>query len=145
VDWQGEVVAREGTAARVGVFLALEKANAGPTDNERAAAMLSRNKDGAVQSRIVQSGNSEAPHTDVPGASWPADRPVAIRIERTGEGNESNITIYLDGVPVVQDARVAALSSKTAELRFGVFVEGDPGRKARVSLDNVEVVRRKSH
>jgi Tfp pilus assembly protein PilF len=146
VNWQGEVVVESGTAARVGVFLALEKANSGPTEStERAAAMLSRNKDGAVQSRIVQSGNSEAPHTDVPGASWPTDRPVAVRIERTGEGNESNITIYLDGVPVVQDARVAALSSKTAELRFGVFVEGDPGRKARVSLDNVEVVRRKSH
>ncbi len=144
VNWQGEIVVEGGTAARAGVFLALEKTRTGPTEgNERAAAMLSRNKDGAVQSRFVQSGNSEAPHTDVAGASWPVDRPVAVRIERTGEGNESRITIYLDGVPVVQDVRVAALYSANAELRFGVFVEGDLGRRARVSLDNVEVVRRK--
>ncbi len=142
VNWQAEVTVEGSTAARAGIFLALEK-KVGPAESgERAAAMLSRNKDGAVQSRFVQSGNADAPHLDVPGASWPTDRPVPIRIERSGEGNESNITIYMDGVPVVENMRVAALGTVTTDLRFGVFVEGDPARPARVSMDNVEVVRR---
>jgi Tfp pilus assembly protein PilF len=129
--------------AQVGVFLSLERKGGAVESSVRASASISRNKDGGVQLRTIQSGNRDAPYEDVPGASWPAGRPLSVIIERSGEGNESDLIFYLGGIPVIEGLRVAALGSSTAELKLGVFVEGNPGRPVRVKVDDVEVVRRR--
>ena len=131
------------TQARVGIFLSLERKGGAVESAVRAAASLSRNKDGGVQVRTIQSGNRDAPYVDVPGVRWPTGQSMPISIERSGEGNESDLTLYLDGVPVLESTRVAALGASTAELKMGVFVEGSPGRPVQISVDDVEVVRRR--
>ena len=73
---------------------------------------------------------------------WPADTPVRLRIEKSGEGSEALGRIVVNGVTVAQGFPMRALSSSSSALRVGVFVEGQTGLPADVVVDDVEVVYR---
>jgi hypothetical protein len=68
---------------------------------------------------------------------------MRLAIERRGEGSDTVIDLYVDDLVVLEGVPMARLGASTQTLRFGVFVEGDPGRSCEVTLDDVRVVRRR--
>lgn len=141
VAFEGTVTVRAGTRARVGLFLSRELQRRGEWEVQ-AEVSVTRNAEGAVQARLVERGEDDTPFQDLPGAEWPVDRPIRVRIERQGEDSDTTITLSVDGLPVVEGLPMQSLGRSTSELRFGVFVDGKAGRSADVTFDNVEVVRR---
>lgn len=144
VSFEAQVTVSAGTKAEAGLFVSLERAGRAGSGEPNVSALVSvlRNDDGKVQARIVKQGERDAPPVDLPDTPWPADTPVAVRIDRIGEGSETRMTLFVDGVPVMEDVKMAALGRSSAELRFGAFVHGRLGRPVHVFVDDVQVVRR---
>ena len=88
-------------------------------------------------------GNEESEWVDLPELDFPfpADEWVDLAIERRGDGSETTVTIFLDGIPVVEELPMSTLARGNNALQIGVFAEGDTGRKVEVRMDDVEVVR----
>lgn len=127
--------------ARVGLFVSREMYRRGQTEVQ-AEATVSRHPQGPVQVRLVKKGERDLPHEDVPAIPWPMGKPVVLRLERYGEASDTRVRIFVDGIPVVEDAAMPTLGRATTELKYGLFIEGEVGRNVSVTLDNVEVVRR---
>ena len=79
----------------------------------------------------------------MPGPEWPIGEPIRVSIEKTGEDLDSRYTLYVDGEPVADGLEVSGMSASRQNVRFGAFVEGEPGRRADLTVDDVRVVRRK--
>ncbi len=73
---------------------------------------------------------------------FPTGQWVRLRIEREGDGSETVVTTYLDGVPLLENAKLAGIGQGSSPLLVGLLVEGEVGREARVKMDNVAVVYR---
>lgn len=129
------------SVARVGVFAAREIERAGRRQIQAQVA-IARARDGAAQFRIVRQTAGEEAWIDLPGIDFPSGRWVRVRIEREGEGSATRVSVALDGIPVLEGQPLAGLARSAAEIKLGVFAEGDLGRPVRVRVDNVEVVRR---
>ena len=136
-----QVTVRGDSRARVGLFVSREMYRRGLTEVQ-SEATVSRHPQGPVQVRLVKKGERDLPHVDVPAIPWPTGEPVVLRVERYGEASDTRVRILVDGIPVVDDAPMPTLGRATTELKFGLFIEGEVGRNASVTLDNVEVVRR---
>ena len=91
---------------------------------------------------MIQQGESEAQREDLYTTQWDIGQPMRLSIELAGEGSETAVTLYVDGLPVYGPTRMSAIGRTTSPLRFGVFVKADSGRAATVTVDNVEVVRK---
>jgi len=126
--------------ARAGLYVARERDRRGASEVQHEAR-VSRHAEGPVQVRFVRSGELDAAEGDVVGIEFPADRWVRLRIELEG-GADARVTIWVDGVPVRERVAMPGLGHASSELRAGVFVEGEPGRRALVELDEVEIVYR---
>jgi len=141
VSFDSTVTVHSITSARVGIFLSREiRRGARGNMDVQAMVSVSRHLEGDVQGRVVKQG--VGPYMELYTTNWDKEQPMPLRIERKGEGTDTTITLYVDGLPVIEDLRVPALGRASSELRFGVFVEGDTGRKVKVSVDDIEVVRR---
>lgn len=136
-----QVTVSSDTRARVGLFVSREMYRRGQTEVQ-AEATVSRHPQGAVQVRQVKKGERDLPHIDVPAIPWAAGKPTLLRLERYGEASDTRVRIFVDGIPVVDDAPMPTLGRATTELKFGLFIEGEVGRNVTVTMDNVEVVRR---
>ncbi len=71
---------------------------------------------------------------------WETGQPTTLRIERHGESTKTTFRLLVDGVPVADGLRVPGIGATTEQLRFGIFVEGEPGRSANVRIDDVEFI-----
>src|SRR5262249_21011557 len=125
--------------ARIGLFAARER----PRQNDTeiiAEASLSRHKEGGVQLRFVRQG--QAPELRDMQQPFPTGQWVRLKLERTGESSETAVTLFLDGIPLVENQPMPSLGVSKSPLLVGVFVEGDTGREVLVRVDNVSVVTR---
>jgi len=65
-----------------------------------------------------------------------------LRIERDGEGSDATLSVFFDGIPVIDGERFTGFGRANNLVSLGLFVEGDTGRRAEVRIDNVEVTER---
>jgi tetratricopeptide (TPR) repeat protein len=127
--------------ARIGIAAVRERASGRTGESEVIAeASVSRHDEGGVQLRFVRSGT--APDVRDMRQPFPTGRWVRVKLERRGESTEATITLYLDGIPLIEDHPAPALGQARSPLRVGLFVEGDTGREVLVRMDNVSVVTR---
>ena len=141
VSFEAEVTISSGALARVGVFVSRERSRRGAVEVQNEIA-VARHHDGSLQTRLLKRGEDDEPWTDVDIVSWETAQPVIIRLERIGESTKTSFRLLVDGVPVSDGVRVPGIGATTEQLRFGIFVEGEPGRSAKVRIDDVEFIYR---
>ncbi|HED65715.1 MAG TPA: tetratricopeptide repeat protein [Planctomycetes bacterium] len=139
VSFSARLFVSADTHARTGIRIARERQRRG--DREVIGeASVSRFEDGALQVRILRKGRP--PEITDMAEEFPVERWVRLTIERSGEASDSNVTISLDGVPLVENISVPSVGAANAPLLVGLFVEGDAGRSVRVLMDDASVVYR---
>lgn len=146
VSIEARITIREGTNARVGMFVARESSRQGEPQVEAEVVVARHNEPGkdTVQTRVVkQRGEDQLPYSDATGFRWPIGKPVVVRIERTGDASSTKVNVLFDGVPVVVGRALPSLGRTNNELKLGVFVEGQTGRSVGVDIDDVDIVFRK--
>ncbi len=137
-------VGADSKGTRVGLFIASERIRSGGASEVQSEVTISRSRDGDLQVRVLKAPtDEEAIQRTVNGPSWPIGTPINVAIERTGDDLDSRFTVYVDGEPVAVDLESDRLTASRQPVNFGVFVEGESGRRADVNFDNVRVVRRK--
>ena len=137
-------VGAESKGTRVGLFIASERIRSGGASEVQSEITISRSRDGDLQVRVLKAAtDEEATQRTVNGPAWPIGTPINVAIERTGDDLDSSFTVYVDGEPVAVDLEADRLTASRQPVNFGVFVEGESGRRADVIVDNVRVVRRK--
>lgn len=130
--------------SRSGLFISSERAGNRGTSQVRAEIALSRGRDGDIEVRVQASPtDEEAAYRVVRGPVWPIGEPVRVSIERSGEDLDSRFTLFVDGEPVADGLDSSSLTASRQALYFGAFVEGDPSRRADLTIDDVRVVRRR--
>lgn len=129
---------------RAGLFVSRERQGRDGQSQVQAMIALARNPDGSVQAGTIRQGEIEIEWEDLYAASedWPVGVPMRLSIEKRGTGSDTTLSLYLDGVPLLANRPMSRLGTSTQMLRFGLFAEGDVGRRAQISIDNVRVVRR---
>ena len=74
---------------------------------------------------------------------FPTGEWVTLRIERVGEASSSRVTLFMDGIPLIENVSLAGLGTgSSTPLHIGLFVEGETGRQVSARMDEVEVVYR---
>lgn len=144
VALEADVWVSADTNARAGVFVARENARARGERQTLGRVSVARNRDGVTQVLADQSGRTEEGWIDLPPSVVPftADTWHRLRIERNGEGTDATLSVFFDGIPVIDGERYTGFGRANNMLVMGLFVEGDTGRRADVRLDNVEVTER---
>lgn len=128
----------------VGIFVARETEGRTGDIRTHAAVELVRHWDGAVRVTLTKKGELDAAAQDLYTTQWNVGEPMRVGIEKRGEtSSETTVTLWVDGVPVVENLALPTLGRSSQPLRFGIFVEGRAGRVASVSVDYVGVVRRR--
>jgi tetratricopeptide (TPR) repeat protein len=125
--------------ASIGLFAVRERARRDDTE-VIGEALVSRHKEGNVQLRFVRAG--QAPDLRDMRQPFPVDRWVRLRLERRGESAEGTVTLYLDGIPLLENHPMPQLAQSKSPLLVGLLVEGDTGREVAVRMDNVSIVTR---
>jgi tetratricopeptide (TPR) repeat protein len=146
VSFEADVTVATDSNAKVGVFLSKERrAGAGGLQTQSKIG-IARRRDGGLVVLVMDTATADENWEDVPAAGaawWPAGRTVRLRIERVGEGNLATGRLLIDGVPIREGIKLPRLSAASgAPVRVGVFVEGQTGLPGKVTLDNVDVIRR---
>jgi tetratricopeptide (TPR) repeat protein len=126
--------------ARIGIFAARERASQRTGTETIAEASVSRHKEGNVQLRFQRQGQSEDVR-DMQQA-FPTGKWVRLKLERRGESAEASVTLFLDGIPLIENQSLPAIAQSKAQLLVGLFAEGAPGREVLVRMDNVSIVTR---
>lgn len=128
-------------SGRFGLYAARERAGrAGAEPEVMAEAAILRHPEGNLQVRFVRSGQAtEERDMQQP---FPLGQPVRLKLARTGEGSETRLTLYVDGIPVVEDVPMPGLGQSKTPLLVGFFIEGDNGRAVGARIDNVSIVTR---
>ncbi|QDU69074.1 tetratricopeptide repeat protein [Engelhardtia mirabilis] len=128
--------------ARAGIFVSREQGE-GARRRVQAYAGVARSRDGVGQIKTEVPGISQTDWRDLSAQDFPfpADQWVRLRIERSGEGADTVVTIFMDGIPVLEDVPMTNLARGNSPLLIGLFAEGDTGRRVEVSMDDVEIVR----
>lgn len=125
--------------ASIGIFAARERERR--DDKEVIAeAAVTRHKEGGVQLRFVRQG--QAVDLRDMQQPFPTGKWVRVKLERRGESAEATLTLYLDGIPLVENLSMPQLAQSKSPLLVGLFAEGDTGREVTVRMDNVSVVTR---
>ena len=124
---------------RVGVFVSRERSRRGALDVQNEVA-VARHHDGTLQTRVLKRTEGEQEWTDVSVVTWETGKPTILRVERHGVSTKTTFRLLVDGVPVADGLRVPGIGATTEQLRFGIFVEGEPGRSANVRIDDVEFI-----
>ncbi len=124
-----------------GLFLAKEQVGRTGEIRTTSKVSLRRNKQGDVQVTFYRKGSQEEEVIDLPDHTWGLGETHRVRIESNGEASKTRVSVFLDGLPVLQDLEDQGFGRSQNGVRFGMFVEGNQGRTATLSLDNVNVVR----
>ena len=140
VSFEADVRISAQSNVRAGVFLAREQQRRNAEPELTLEASISRHKDGPLQVRLQRAG--QTPEVVDMAQQLPTDRWVRLRIERTGEGSDSTVSLSMDGVPVLEGASLPGLGRATSEVLVGLFVEGENSRQVAVEMDNAQVVFR---
>jgi len=128
-------------SGRFGLYAARERAGrAGAEPEVMAEAAILRHPEGNLQVRFLRSG--QAPEERDMQQKFPLGQPVRLKLARTGEGSETRLTLYVDGIPVVEDVAMPGLGQSKTPLLVGFFIEGDNGRAVGARIDNVSIVTR---
>jgi hypothetical protein len=127
-------------ADRIGIFAARERTNTRTGTEVFAEASVSRHKDGNVQLRFQRQG--QAPDLRDMQQPFPTEKWVRLKLERRGESSEATVTLYLDGIPLLENLSMPALGQAKSPLIVGFFVEGDTQRPVLARMDNVSIVTR---
>ena len=72
---------------------------------------------------------------------FPTGQWVRLRIERKGDSADTRVTLYADGVPLIENVPMSTLRAATPIL-VGFMAEGASGHTVDVKLDNFKVVYR---
>jgi tetratricopeptide (TPR) repeat protein len=144
VAFEARITIKSGTTARVGLFVSRESSRAGDTQVEAEVTVSRHNDPGknTIQTRLMKRGEEELAYTDVAGFDWKLDQPMVVRIERTGDSSDTRVRLFVDGFPVLDDKPMPNLGRTNADLRLGIFAEGQTGRQVQVEIDDVELVYR---
>jgi len=127
-----------------GLFIAVERSVGSSEPQAQAEILIARGRDGQIQSKVRISANDDGEWKIAPAApSWPVGEPVRVGIERVGDDTNSTFTVYVAGEPIFTGLRGDGIQRSRQNVRFGVFTEGDAGRQAALTLDDVEVIRRR--
>ncbi|MHC4378216.1 MAG: tetratricopeptide repeat protein [Planctomycetota bacterium] len=132
------------STSRAGLFVAREnRRSAG--DEVQALLSIARARDGVAQIRLLQPGRRDDGWADLSRSDFPfpTDTWMRLRIEREGQGSDTLVNLYMDGIPVAEGVPMAGLGRQNSPLKLGVFAEGESGRVADVRMDNVDVTRRR--
>jgi hypothetical protein len=132
--------------SKVGLFVSKEKnLGAGRQVQVQTKFGIARRRDGVLEVLVMDTPTAEENWEEILPAGeawWPADRPVRLRIEMIGEGNEARGRISIDGIPVREGFKVPKLASTTNDVRVGVFVESQVGLAAKAIVDDVDTIQR---
>jgi hypothetical protein len=123
----------------IGIFAARERVARNDTE-VIAQARVSRHRDGNVQLLFQRQGQA-ADERDMQ-QPFPTGKWVRLKLERRGESTEATITLFLDGVPLVENVSLPALGQSKSPLVVGLFATGEIGREVVVRMDNVSIVTR---
>ncbi len=137
------VTIHEAKEAHVGVFVSKEQVGRSGEVRVQSKIGLRRSREGRVQATFIKKGQHEEEVLDLTDQSWPVGEPIRVRIETNGEPTDTRMSIWLNDLPVLLNFEVQSLGRSQMPVRFGVSVEGDQGRSAKVSIDDVNVIRRK--
>ncbi len=130
----------KGNADRIGIFAARERTSTRTGTEVFAEASVSRHKEGNVQLRFQRQG--QAPDERDMQQPFPTGKWVRLKLERHGESSEATVTLFLDGIPLLENLSMPALGQAKSPLIVGFFVEGDSGREVVARMDNVSIVTR---
>lgn len=137
-------IGSEAKGTRTGLFINSERTTSGGSAQVTSEVSVSRNREGRLEVRVQKSPNDDnANYTTVVGPEWNVGEPIRVSIEKSGDDLEASFTLYVDGEPVATGVDADRLTSSRQAVHFGVFVEGDSGRRADLIMDDVRVVRRK--
>jgi len=128
------------TKADVGLFLARESTRRTSNELLERVAVV-RHFDGQLQVNIQKEGNT--PKFVDMEQPFPTGRWVRLRIERNGNDTDTRVTLFADGVPLVENVQMASLRANTP-LLIGFVAEGEPGRAVTAKLENFRVVYRET-
>lgn len=126
----------------VGVFVSKEQPTRTGEARVQSKVALRRSREGKVQATLIRRGQHEEEVVELLDHSWSVGQPVRVRVETNGDSSDQRMTLWLDDLPVLENFEVQSLGRSQMPVRFGVAVEGDLGRAATISVDDVNVVRR---
>ncbi|MDA1264598.1 MAG: tetratricopeptide repeat protein, partial [Planctomycetota bacterium] len=124
-----------------GLFVSKEQPGRADEVRVTSKVALRRDKGGKVQVTFFRKGSSEEEVIDLPDHSWRDGEARRVRIETNADASHTRVSVYIDGLPVLQDLEIQSFGRSQNPVRFGVFVEGTQGRTARISVDDVNVIR----
>lgn len=139
VSFEADVWIQSDSNVRAGVFVARERQRKRERD-VIAEASVSRHKDGGCQVRFISQGQPEE-LTDMQ-QPLPTEQWVRLSITRSGESSATAMTLSMDGIPLIENRSLPSAGTATSPLLVGLFVEGEPGRTAKVKMENVAVIYR---
>jgi len=126
----------------VSVFVSKEQPTRTGEARVQSKVALRRSREGKVQATLIRRGQHEEEVVELPDHTWSVGQPVRVRVETNGDPSEQRMTLWLDDLPVLENFEVQSLGRSQMPVRFGVAAEGDLGRAATISVDDVHVVRR---
>lgn len=132
-----------GGGVSVGLFVSKERPSRTDGVRTQTKVELRRNHDGTVQVALVRRGQHDPEVQDIPDHAWPVGEPVRARIATNGDPTDTRMSLWLNDLPVLEGVEVKSLGRSKQPVRMGVAVEGQAGRSAGISVDDVQVVRRK--
>ncbi len=144
ISFEATVTVHEARDVAIGAFVSRESEGRQGEVRTHAKVELRRHRgDDVVQAAFIKKGQHEAEARDLPNAIWPIGQAMALRIELLGEqASDTRVSLWLDDMPVLEGMSIQSLGRSQMPVRFGVFIEGDGGRSASISIDDVRVVRR---
>jgi prepilin-type N-terminal cleavage/methylation domain-containing protein len=92
-----------------------------------------RHFDGSLQVNLQKEGNT--PKLVDMEQPFPTGKWVRLRIERSGSETDTRVTLFADGVPLIENVQMASLRANTP-LLIGFLAEGEPGREVNAKLEN---------
>jgi hypothetical protein len=125
--------------ALVGIFAARERQRR--DDSEiLAEASVARHKEGNVQLRFPAHGPARGAARHAP--ELPARAMGAAQARAHGRVGRRAVTLYMDGIPLMERVSMPSLVQTNSPLLVGLFAEGATGRPVDVRMDNVAIVTR---
>lgn len=137
---EAEVWIDPSTKADVGLFLSRESTRRTSTETIERVAVV-RHHDGSLQVNIQKEGNT--PKMVDMEQPFPTGRWVRLRIERHGSEADTRVTLFADGVPLIENVQMASLRASTP-LLIGFLAEGEPGRPVKARLERFRLVYRET-
>ena len=137
---EADVWVEPSTKANVGIFLAREQ------ERRTSRTILSRiavirHHDGSLQVNVVKEGEADPTFVDME-YPFPTGQWVRLRIERIGDEAGTHVTLFADGIPLIENVPMSTLRAATP-IQIGFMAAGEPGRAVKAKLDNFKVVYRK--